>query len=89
MSREIWIRVPLVPGITDTEENLDAIAKFLCTMTAIRRISLLPYNRLGEDKIERFQLARRNLNQMPQSRELVRKKSERFAALGLEVMIGG
>ena len=89
MSREIWIRVPLVPGITDTEENLDAIAEFLCTMTAIRRISLLPYNKLGEDKIDRFQLARRNLNQMPQSRELVRKKSERFAALGLEVMIGG
>lgn len=89
IAREIWIRVPLVPGITDTEENLDAIAEFLRSMTMIRRISLLPYNKLGEDKIERFQLTRRSLSEVPQSREEIAKKSERFTAFGLEVMIGG
>lgn len=88
-ARDIWIRVPLIPGITDTEENLDAIAEFLRPLTAIRRISLLPYNKLGEDKIARFQLARTSLNRTPQVRAEIVAKAGRFVSLGLEVMIGG
>lgn len=89
LARDLWIRVPLVPGITDTEENLDAIAEFIKPLPAVHRISLLPYNKLGEDKIARYQLTRRNLNQTPQTRPELTRKAERFGALGIEVMIGG
>ncbi len=88
-ARELWVRVPMVPGITDTDGNLDAIAAFLQPMTTVRRISLLPYNKLGEDKIERFQLSRRSLHQSPQTRAELTRKAERFVALGFDVMIGG
>jgi len=88
IAREVWVRVPLIPEITDTEENLEAIAEFLRPLP-IRRINLLPYNKLGEDKIERFHLARKSLNRTPQLRPEIELKAGRFAALGLEVTIGG
>jgi pyruvate formate lyase activating enzyme len=39
-------RVPLVPGITATRENLSAVVDFLCRAGA-DEVSLLPYNPLG------------------------------------------
>lgn len=89
MGANIWIRVPLVPGMTDTDENLRAIAEFLRHLTSVHRIHLLPYNKLGEDKIARYQLTRTNLNRMTQTRAELVQKAERFTALGFEVKIGG
>jgi pyruvate formate lyase activating enzyme len=42
-------RMPLVPGITDTAENIDAVARFL-RAHSIGRLQLLPYNPLWGDK---------------------------------------
>jgi pyruvate formate lyase activating enzyme len=39
-------RIPLVPGITATRENLSAVVDFLCRAGA-DSVSLLPYNPLG------------------------------------------
>jgi len=38
------IRVPLIPGLTDTEANLSAIARTVAGMPGLQRIDLLPYN---------------------------------------------
>ena len=38
-------RVPLVPGITDTEENLRGVGRALARL-GLQRVSLLPYNPL-------------------------------------------
>ncbi|MGC9324947.1 MAG: glycyl-radical enzyme activating protein [Desulfomonilia bacterium] len=46
-------RIPLVPGITATRENLEAIASFLRD-TGHRRVELLPYNPLWRDKLEKI-----------------------------------
>ena len=43
---EVHPRVPLVPGLTATEENLSGIIHVLCEAGA-RDVSLLPYNPLG------------------------------------------
>ncbi len=42
-------RVPLVPGITDTKENLQAIAELLLK-NGLKRVALLPYNPLWISK---------------------------------------
>jgi pyruvate formate lyase activating enzyme len=39
----ILIRVPLIPGITDTDENLESIFNFMRDI-GLRDVSLLPYN---------------------------------------------
>jgi pyruvate formate lyase activating enzyme len=50
----VIIRIPLIPGITDTEENLNSIANYLLKLKNINRIDLLPYNKLAEDKYRRL-----------------------------------
>jgi pyruvate formate lyase activating enzyme len=44
------IRVPLVPGVTDTDENLSAIAGHLNTLPGRPRVELVPYNRAAGGK---------------------------------------
>jgi len=51
-------RVPLIPGITTTEKNLNGIAKFL-TKHGIDAATLLPYNPLWTDKASRLGKAAR------------------------------
>ena len=38
------IRVPLVPGVTDTDENLSGIAQRVRDLPSLVRVDLLPYN---------------------------------------------
>jgi pyruvate formate lyase activating enzyme len=38
------IRVPLVPGVTDTDENMNAIAARVKSLSCRPRVELLPYN---------------------------------------------
>ena len=42
-------RVPLIPGVTDTEENLTAIATFVREQ-GVDYVELLPYNRMAGSK---------------------------------------
>lgn len=44
------IRVPLIPGVSDTEENLRSIASFLQGAKALERVELLPYHRTAGAK---------------------------------------
>lgn len=45
----VYPRIPLIPGITATEENLTSIFRFLHDC-GVRAAKLLPYNPLGFDK---------------------------------------
>ncbi len=44
------VRVPLIPGVTDTGENLAAIARFVADLAGLVRVDLLPYNRAAGGK---------------------------------------
>lgn len=44
------IRTPLIPRVTDTEENLTAIAKLLVGIPGLQRAELLPYNPMAGAK---------------------------------------
>ena len=46
------VRVPLVPGITDTNQNLADIAQTLLGMHGLQRVDLLPYNKAAGSKYE-------------------------------------
>jgi pyruvate formate lyase activating enzyme len=50
---QIWLRVPVIPGVNDHPENLEAIARLVATIPTIERVCLLPYHPLGEDKLKR------------------------------------
>jgi len=42
------IRVPVIPGFNDEDENFWRMGEFLQELGAVRQIDLLPYHRLGE-----------------------------------------
>lgn len=48
-SIEVLPRIPLIPGITDTDENLSSLSKYLNSL-GLNKIRLLPYNPLWLDK---------------------------------------
>ncbi len=44
------IRVPLVPGVTDTDDNFAGIVKAISGMPGLVEVNLLPYNRAAGSK---------------------------------------
>jgi pyruvate formate lyase activating enzyme len=50
---KILVRIPIIPDLTDSEENVTAIAQF-CHTHGLNRINILPYHRLGEAKYEKL-----------------------------------
>ena len=54
--RDIWIRIPIVPGVNDDEANLAATAAFVRLLAGVRRVDLLPYHPSGAAKFARVGL---------------------------------
>ncbi len=49
----VWVRVPIIPGHNDSDENIDSMARFVKeNLEPDTRVCLLPYHRLGESKNE-------------------------------------
>lgn len=51
----IEVRIPLIPGINDNEEELIEMVRFLDSLK-IKRVSILPFHRMGLDKFTRLGL---------------------------------
>ena len=47
---ELSIRVPVIPGFNDTPEEIRDIAAYTRALGNVKRLHLLPYHRLGQDK---------------------------------------
>ncbi len=47
---QTWIRTPIVPGMTDDEENIKAIASMIAPLRCVTRWELLPFHRFGVEK---------------------------------------
>lgn len=52
--KPIFIRIPLIAGITDTEENLSGLKNIIEQTQGICRIDLLPYHAIAKSKYERM-----------------------------------
>ena len=85
----VQLRLPVIPGITDTQANLDAVARFALEHTKCRRISLLPYHRTAEAKYARLSLENRMQGTKPPSGERLEEVRRHFERNGFEVRIGG
>ncbi|MBM3789366.1 MAG: glycyl-radical enzyme activating protein [Acidobacteria bacterium] len=53
----LWVRVPLIPGISDRRENIEGIAEFVARLDRLPPVHILPYHRIGGDKYRRIGLA--------------------------------
>lgn len=52
----IWIRQVLVPGLTDSEEDLILLRDFINSLKTVQKVEILPYHNLGKTKWENLGL---------------------------------
>lgn len=52
--QHLVIRIPIIPNMNDSEENIRATAEFVKSLKVVDRIEILPYHNLGEEKYNRI-----------------------------------
>ena len=57
MGKPMWIRHVLVPGLTDSEDDLRQMAAFIGTLKTVERVEILPYHTLGLSKWKKLGIA--------------------------------
>ena len=51
---KLIVRIPIIPGVNDADEELEGIGKFCSKLTHLRHVQLLPYHRLGTETYKRL-----------------------------------
>ncbi len=85
----VVVRVPLLPGLNNSEEDLEALGALVAGLPTRYPVDILPYHRLGEDKYARLhrEYARPGLS--PPSPEEVDRAASILRSFDLEVTVRG
>lgn len=89
LHKNMETRIPLIPGITDSEENAGQIVQFLSSLNGIEKVALLPYHASGKKKYEGLDKENKMAGITPPPQERVEKIKSKFEEYGFEVKIGG
>jgi pyruvate formate lyase activating enzyme len=86
-SGRLVIRIPLIPGFNDDEENLINTAEFMIKH-GLSEINILPFHRLGESKWRQCGLEYPYADTKMQSKETLQSAGKIFTQKGLKCYIG-
>jgi pyruvate formate lyase activating enzyme len=78
------IRVPLIPGFNDSEDNLNEIARFVSELDNELHVDILPYHRFGENKYEMLDIEYQLTDVKPPDEEQIQKAKKIFERYGLD-----
>lgn len=85
---KIVVRIPVIPGINDADEDISKIAEFITTLGEIKEICLLPYHNIGKHKYEKLDRSFMMKKIEPLSEENKEKIKKNFEHFGFKVRIG-
>ncbi len=87
----VIIRIPIIPGFNDDNEQLNALRDFVDSQhgTKIQRVDLLPYHKIGSSKYRKFNLEYKMLDVEQPSTGRMRELKAFFAVSGINIKIGG
>jgi len=86
---KVQIRIPLIPEINTTREEIAAMADFISSLPGIEEISLLPYHKMGVQKYINLNRPQFNPEAPAPSEETLRDIQTHFEQHGFSVQIGG
>ncbi len=83
----VIIRVPLIPGYNDSEENLKALAKAVADIAKDATVNILPYHRYGANKYRMIDMTYQLDNVPELTQEQLTKAKEIIESYGLKCEI--
>ena len=89
LGKRIWIRVPIIPGINDDEENIAATAKLVKSTAGVEQINLLPYHNAAEGKYMRLHKEYQLNDIKAPTKDYMDKIAALYGLQGINVIIGG
>jgi len=91
--KNVMIRFPVIPGITDTTENINDMKEFITNLQIPKfsnfQISLLPYHTIARGKYHRFNKINKFQHLSPMKKEELEPLKQEFEKAGLLVKLGG
>ncbi|MFC1863289.1 glycyl-radical enzyme activating protein [Thermodesulfobacteriota bacterium] len=86
--KHIIIRVPIIPGHTDSDENIETTAKFLSGLKSVERVDLMAYHEYGIVKYDELGMVY-TLRTQPLSQDRLDQIKQHFEHNVLNVQLGG
>ncbi len=88
MGRPIIVRVPLIPGRTDSPQNIQQEIELLSRLKSVERVDIMAYHEYGKVKYE--QLGKEyTVTAKPYSETYLEEIKKMFEQTGLNVQLGG
>jgi pyruvate formate lyase activating enzyme len=85
----VVIRMPLIPGINDDQENIDLLSRFIRALPKTIPVQILPYHGGQEIKYRRLNMVIQAQNIPIHSQKALLQVKKRMESYGLRVQIGG
>lgn len=87
--KNVVLRFPIIPGITNTKENLREIKEFIGTLKNTHHIDLLPFHTISKSKYKRFNKEYKMGDAPAPSDDEMKQLKKEFETIGFTVSIGG
>jgi pyruvate formate lyase activating enzyme len=82
--KSVWLRFVLVPGLTDSDDNVAPIARFVGSLGNVERVDVLPFHQMGRFKWKELKLNYKLNDVQPPTPEAVEHACSLFRAEGLK-----
>ena len=79
---DITLRVPIIPGINDSDEHIRQLGAFAATLPHLNRVDVLPYHNIAAEKYQRLD----RVYKLPETRP---PSDERMAEIRNALMVSG
>ncbi len=89
LDRQIIVRIPVIPGVNDSDDNLDASGAFIRSLDRPVEVDILPYNRAVLGKLGRLTGNYDILKVDPPDRRRLEEIRKRLKSFGIAARIGG
>jgi pyruvate formate lyase activating enzyme len=86
---DLWIRLPLIPGINDDNKNIEKTIEFIKSLKKYDSIDILPYHRLGVSKYKTIKRKYDLMQTKTYDKDALLKIYEKFMEEELKVRVLG
>ena len=83
----IWVRVPIVPGLNDADGDLEATVRFAASVPGVKQVNLLTYHHTGAYKFSRLGKPYLAESVTPPAPEFFGQAAARLQGLGVPIVV--